>query len=172
MISITYINDDDRAFGLAGMTISLAALDAIDRIQEISMDSEGPMVHFSSDYYFCGGPMLSAKATWNNLIRNFHLTTSMAVGNIMARSMVRSGERMPTEVMNTLKDVVIEEGRETCALEDDEIDALFNKALAQNHRLFSNPRMIPAVNRLADLFTQRRSMSGRELEEALSMLHF
>lgn len=172
MISITYINEEDKAYGLAGMTISLASLDAIDRVQEVSMDADGPMVHFSHEYYFAGSPAISPKATWNNLIRNLHLTTSMAVGNIMARSMVRSGERMPSGVMDTLRAVVHEEGRDTCALEDDEIDVLFNKALAQNHRLFSNPRMIPAVTRLADLFTQRRSLSGRELEEALSLLQF
>ena len=31
-MTLTYLNEDDKAYGLAGMAISLAALDAIDRV--------------------------------------------------------------------------------------------------------------------------------------------
>lgn len=34
-LTLTYLNEDDRAYGLAGMAISLAALDALDRISSI-----------------------------------------------------------------------------------------------------------------------------------------
>ena len=53
-ITLAYQNEDDRAYGLAGMTISLAALRAIDRVVRISLDSDGPMVEFSQEYYFYG----------------------------------------------------------------------------------------------------------------------
>ena len=45
--NLTYLNEDDRAYGLAGMAISLAAFDAIDRVASVSLDSEGPMVNFT-----------------------------------------------------------------------------------------------------------------------------
>ena len=51
-LTLHYSNEDDRAYGLAGMAISLAALDAIDRISSVSLDAEGPMVTFSHSYYY------------------------------------------------------------------------------------------------------------------------
>ena len=51
-MTLTYLNEDDKAYGLAGMAISLAALDAIDRVAGVSLDSDGPMVTFSHQYYF------------------------------------------------------------------------------------------------------------------------
>ena len=35
-MTLTYLNEDDKAYGLAGMAISLAALDAIDRVAGVS----------------------------------------------------------------------------------------------------------------------------------------
>ena len=60
--NLTYQNEDDRAYGLAGMAISLAALDALDNVVFVSLDSDGPMVHFTHSYYLCGSPVLSPKA--------------------------------------------------------------------------------------------------------------
>lgn len=39
-LTLEYSNEDDRAYGLAGMAISLAALDAIDRIAEVNLDGK------------------------------------------------------------------------------------------------------------------------------------
>ena len=65
-LTLAYLNEDDRAYGLAGMMISLASLRAIDRVAEVSLDSEGPMVEFSHEYYFPGSPSISPKSTWDN----------------------------------------------------------------------------------------------------------
>ena len=69
-LTLAYLNEDDRAYGLAGMMISLASLNAIDRVAEICLDSDGPMVEFSHEFYFQGSPSISPKATWDNLHRN------------------------------------------------------------------------------------------------------
>lgn len=167
---LIYSNEDDRAYGLAGMAIAIASLDALDKIAEVSIDSEGPMVEFLGSYYYAGSPSVSPKATWNNLIRNFHLTTTMAVGNVLARSVVRLGSEIPADAIATLRDIVEAEGRDTCSLEEEETNALFDRVLMQTRRIFYNPRMHPAVRDLATVISRRRRLSGLELSEQLAML--
>lgn len=169
-LTLTYLNEDDRAYGLAGMVISLASLDAIDRVAEVSIDAEGPMVEFSHEYYFPGSPTISPKAVWDNLIQNFHITTSMVVSNILARSIVRLKEEAPQDVMQQIHDEVEREGRETCSLEDDEIENLYQNALMRARRIFRNPRLHPAIDEFARVISRRRSLSGMEILDELHLL--
>lgn len=171
-LKIYYENEDDRAFGLAGMAVTIASLDAIDRIAEIWLDADGPMVSFSNDYYFSGSPSVSPRASWENLIRNFNLTASMAVGNLMARSLVRLGKEIPEDIMENLRKTVLLEGMESCALDEDEVDALLSRSLVRANRIFRNPRLHPAVKALASVISRRRRLSGHELEDELSILQF
>ena len=60
-LTLQYLNEDDRAYGLAGMALSAVALDASDLISSISLDSEDNMVLFSDGYYFIGSPSVSAQ---------------------------------------------------------------------------------------------------------------
>lgn len=170
-ITLAYQNEDDRAYGLAGMTISLAALRAIDRVVRISLDSDGPMVEFSHEYYFSGSPSISPKATWDNLVQNFHITTAMVVSNILARSMVRlKNSEVPHDLLDVVLKEVHREGMDTCGLDEDEIDNLYNHALNRSHRLFSNPRFHPAVDELARVISRRRELSGMEIQDELHIL--
>jgi hypothetical protein len=169
-LTLTYLNEDDRAYGLAGMVISLASLRAIDRVAEVSLDSEGPMIEFSHEYYFSGSPSISPKATWDNLVQNFHITTSMVVSNILARSIVRMKEEAPAAIMKEIYSEVEREGRDTCALEEDEIENLYNNALMRASRLFRNPRLHPAIDEFARVLSRRRTLSGLEIRDELHML--
>ena len=169
-MTLTYSNEDDRAYGLAGMTISRAALDAIDRIVCISLDSDGPMIDFSHDYYFSISPVVSPKAVWDNLLRNYHITASMVVSNILARSLVRLGEEVPKNVMDAAYREIETEGMESCGLEEDEVKMLYDKILHQNRRIFLNPRLRPAIAELAHIISRRRRLSGVELREQLNYL--
>lgn len=168
--SLSYLNEDDRAYGLAGMMVALANLDAIDRVATVNIDTDGPMVEFSHAYYFSGSPSISPKTTWDNLVSNFHITTSMVVGNVLARSLVRLKEEAPKEVMKAIYDLVEEEGRDTCSLENDEIESLYNHALHRAMRLFKNPRVHPAIDEFARIISIKRSLSGREVFDELHLL--
>lgn len=168
--SLSYLNEDDRAYGLAGMMVALANLDAIDRVATVSIDNDGPMVEFSHAYYFSGSPSISPKSTWDNLVSNFHLTTSMVVGNILARSLVRLKEEAPEEIMKEVYSQVEEEGRDTCSLENDEIERLYDHALNRALRIFRNPRMHPAIDEFARIIALKRSLSGREIMDELHLL--
>lgn len=169
-MTLTYLNEDDRAYGLAGMVISLASLHAIDRVAEVWLDADGPMVEFSHQYYFPVSPTLSPKSTWDHLVQNFHLTTSMVVANVLARSVVRLKEEAPAEVMKEIYEVVEQEGRDTCSLEEDEIENLYNNALQRARRLFRNPRLHPAIDEMAKLISRKRRLSGMEIADELHTL--
>lgn len=165
-----YSNEDDRAYGLAGMAISMASLDALDRVTEIFLDAEGPMIDFSNAYYFSSAPSVSPKVVWENLMSNFQLTTSLVLGNVMARSLVRLGTPVENEVFDKIRDLVREEGRDVCSLEDEESDAVFDRMLRHTMRLFHNPRLHPAVRELAGVISRRRRLSVIDLAEELDLL--
>lgn len=169
-MTLQYINEDDRAYGLAGMVISLASLRAIDKVAEVSLDADGPMVEFSHQYYFPGSPVFSPKATWDNLVQNFHITTSMVLANVLARSVVRMKGQAPDDLLKQVYDEVEREGRETCELEEDEIRNLYNNALQHSRRIFMNPRLHPAIAEFAGVISRRRHLSGMELLDELHYL--
>ena len=168
--TLAYLNEDDRAYGLAGMVISLASLDAIDRIAQVCLDTDGPMVEFSNEYYFAGSPSISPKSTWDNLVQNFHLTTSMVVSNILARSLVRMKEEAPESILRHIYQEVEKEGIDTCSLEEDEIENLYNNALKRSLRLFKNPRLHPAIDEFARIISRKRTLSGMEIRDELHLL--
>lgn len=170
IMTLAYTNEDDKAYGLAGMAISLAALDAIDRVSSITLDTDGPMVTFSHQYYFSGSPSISPKTTWDNLLHNFYITSAMVMSNVMARSLVRLREDVPAELMNEIHNEILAEGRDTCSLEDDEIDTLYDKTRTYMGRIFRNPRLHPAINDFAHLLARRRSLSGNEILDELRAL--
>lgn len=169
-LTLHYANEDDRAYGLAGMAISLASLDAIDRVVEFTLDSDGPMVIFSNDYYFTSAPAVSPKAVWENLMRNFHITASMVLSNVMARSLVRLNEEIPDDVLSEIYGRIADEGRETCGLEDDEIRTFYDKTYYSQRRIFANPRLRPAIDELSRIISRRRRLSGMELRDELELL--
>lgn len=168
--NLKYSNEDDRAYGLAGMAISMASLDALDRITEIYLDAEGPMVRFSQHYYYSQSPAVSAKAVWHNLVSNLQLTTSLVLSNIMARSLIRFGSEAESSVYEEIRRLVREEGRDVCSLDEEESDAVFDKVMNHSKRLFYNPRLQPAVRQLAGVIARRRRLSVLELAEELELL--
>ncbi|MBO5445494.1 MAG: hypothetical protein J5995_09195 [Muribaculaceae bacterium] len=169
-LTLQYSNEDDRAYGLAGMAISLAALDAFDRIAEINLDGEPSMVEFSNEYYFSGSPSISPKSTWDNMVQNFHITASMVISNVMSRAMVRMHREIPAEVLGAVHTAILDEGRDSCGLEDDEIDTLFNRTLSYSRRIFANPRLHPAIEEFARVLSRKRVLSGNELRDELRIL--
>ena len=169
-LTLAYLNEDDRAYGLAGMAISLAALDAIDRIAGVSPDAEGPMVSFSHEYYFSGSPSISPKSTWSNLIHNFYITSAMVVSNVMARSIVRLGKEVPDDILDTIRMEMEAEGADSCSLDADEVDTLYRKTMTGMRRIFANRRLHPAIEDFARTLSRRRTLSGMEIYDELRAL--
>lgn len=97
-----YRNEDDKAYGLAGMVISAGSLDALELVHSVSLDADGPMVRFSEAYHHLLSPSLSPKGVWEQLRRNLYITAAMAVGNLMSRSVVRDGAEVPVRLLGDL----------------------------------------------------------------------
>lgn len=167
---LQYSNEDDRAYGLAGMAITMASLDALDRITEVFLDADGPMVTFANNYYFSSAPSVSPKVVWENLMANFQLTTSLVLSNVMSRSLVRLGRDADEDIYETVRTLVREEGRDVCSLDEEEADLVFDKMLRHSRRLFNNPRLHPAVKQLAGVISRRRRLSVLDLAEELELL--
>ena len=168
--TLAYSNEDDRAYGLAGMAISMASLDALDRITEVYLDAEGPMVTFASNYYYSSAPSVSPKVVWENLMTNFQLTTSLVLSNVLARSLVRLGQEAEEDVFAQVRSLVREEGKDVCSLDEEEADLVFDKMMRHSRRLFHNPRLHPAVKQLAGVISRRRRLSVLDLAEELELL--
>lgn len=170
LTDLTYMNEDDKAFGLAGMAVSLAALDAMDRVVGVSLDADGPMITFSHEYYFPTSPSLSAKASWTNMVQNYYITSAMVLSNVMARSLIRLQKDVPESIMTRIREEIAEEGRTSCDLEDDEIDDIYAKTHTYMRRIFRNPRLAPAIEDFAHTLSRRRSLSAREIMDELRAL--
>ncbi len=168
---LAYMNEDDRCYGLAGMAVSLYKLGGLDRVASATIDTEGPMVVFSHEYYYCGSPSLSPKAAWKNLVNNYYLTLGMVLGNVMARTIVRSSSEPAENLLDAIHTEAMAEGHDVCSLEDDEVERIFNSSVRQLKRLFSNPYVTPGVHELARTIARRRTMSGAELNETLYYLN-
>lgn len=169
---LSYKNEDDRAYGLSGMALALASMDALDRVAEISLDSDGPMVAFSNDFFYMGVQAASPKAVRQKLMENFQLTSVLAVSNVLARCLVRDRLPKADQMLAPIKKAISDEGRDELGLDDDEIDRLYAGVLAYSRRIFENRRIHPLIKEFAELLRSRRSLSGREIAEMLSQGRF
>lgn len=167
---LAYRSEEDRCYGLAGMTLALATLDAIDSVVRVSMDDTDSMVMFSNEFYWGSSQAASPKAHWHFLMRNFQITTSLALSNILSRCLIREHGADPTEMLQALYPVIESEGMEICELEEDEIKNFYDNSLRKAHRTFSNPRLHPYIDRLVNILSTRRTLSGREIAEELHAL--
>ena len=168
IFTLSYLNEEDKAYGLAGMAISLAALDALDMVTEVSIDKVGPMVTFSHQYYFYSSS--SPKLTWDNLLHNYYITSAMVLSNLMARSLVKHRQEIPYDLLERVHSEIVKEGKESCSLEEDEIEALYSKTASRMNRIFRNPRLHTAIDEFSRTITRRRTLSANEIIDELRAL--
>ncbi len=85
MEKFRYIDDVDRAYGAAGMAISLVIYDGDSLLYSINLDADDPhdIMEMSPDFFFAGNPVVSAKAAWTQIVNNFSIGVSMLIANLM-----------------------------------------------------------------------------------------
>lgn len=167
---LRYKNEEDRAYGLAGMMIAVASMNAIDQVALVSLDAEGPMVTFSNEFYFPGSQSASPKATWRRLFDNFQITSAMAISNVLSRRYIHERTSEIEDMLAPLREVMIAEGEDVCSLESDEVDRIFNRMLSHTSRIFGNRRLTSYIDEFASIIARRRRLTGREIEEELELL--
>ncbi|MCC8113135.1 MAG: hypothetical protein LUD17_00205 [Bacteroidales bacterium] len=166
-----YSDEEDKSFGLTGMVISLNIYDQYSMLREVSMDRpDGEGIAFTPDFYFDGNPRMSAKIAWNEMVRQYQMLTGMVLGNVMCRSMVHLRKPLAQERLDAMRRIVEEEGTQSCSLEQDEIDAIFNKTYNYLERLYSNRQVATIADRFAAVLRRRRTMTGTDVEEEIETL--
>lgn len=171
METLSYRHDEDRCYGATGMTIGLVIYDGEDMLDSVDVDSPADeMVRLTNEFYFNGNPSLSAKAAWNTILRNFNLMTAMVISNALCRSIVLDGMPMRFETKQTLHDVIAHEAAESCSLENDEMERLFEKNYTYLHRVFNHRGVQGIARDMARNLMENRRMSRLEVLEQLRAL--
>lgn len=171
---LSYRNEDDKCYGITGMAMAVVIFDGEDVLAGINMDAEPEnVIQFTGDFYFNGNPGYSAKNAWNQMLKNFNLAMALSIGNVLCRRLILDSARMDQEIADYLRNLMIDEGRDNCSLEEDETDSLFNKNYAYLNRVFSHHGVQSVAREFAEELRKRRQMTRLDVIEhlrALSML--
>lgn len=172
--TLRYTDETDRCYGLAGMAMAIVVTDSEELLAAIDLDAPADaMMEFTPQYFFAGNPRLSARLAWNHLVEHYQLTMGIMVANVLSRYYVNRRQEITPEVLRLMHDSLLDEGRDTCQLDEDEVNMLFNKQFSYMQRLFRHQGVQTVVRDFADDLARRRHMSVNEVIEgfhALSML--
>lgn len=170
--TLQYRDGNDRAYGVAGMAVSLVLWDGEPFLAAISLDNPvGESIEFTPAFGFSGNPRMTASIAWREIAKQFELSTAMIMGNVMCRSYIVASQPLSVEEKNVLRDIILQEGNTSCSLEADEVDRLFNKTYRYLDRVFSHSGVAGLVHNLARTLNERRRMSALEVFEILDDLN-
>lgn len=175
MEKLRYTDETDRCYGAAGMAISLVVFDGEDILSAISLDGpEGSQtMTLAPEFFFAGNPGVSAKTAWRQILKNYNLGIAMVTANLLCRYLVNRHTGLPDNVRDALHALAVEEGTEACQLDQDEIDAIFDKNINYLTRVFTHRGVHTVAHDFASALSQRRSLSrldALEMLQALQML--
>lgn len=168
---LRYSDDTDRAYGVAGMSIAMVLWDGQPFLASVSIDSPiGESIRFTPAFGFSGNPRLMASFAWRQHIKEFELTTAMIMSNAICRSYVRHAAPLSDSMSKALREIIRTNGYESCQLDDDEIDLIYNKTRRYLDRVFSHSGVSAIAHNLAQTLQLRRNMSAAEVFDILSAL--
>ncbi|MCM1162896.1 MAG: hypothetical protein NC339_01385 [Muribaculaceae bacterium] len=172
MEKLRYTDETDRCYGAAGMAISLVVFDGEEILSAISLDSPegGQTMALTPEFFFAGNPGVSAKTAWRQILKNYNLGIAMLTANLLCRYLVNRHTGLPADVRDTLRSLALEEGRDSCQLEDDEIDAIFDKNINYLTRVFSHRGVHTVAHDFASALQSRRHLSRLDALDILQAL--
>ena len=169
---LKYKDDSDRAYGLAGMAIAMMLWDGETYLASVSMDAPvGQSIEFTPAFGFTSNPRLSASLAWRENIKQFELSAAMIMANTICRQFVQHSQPLSRNASVALKEYLRNEGHETCALDDDEIDIIYNKTDRYLNRVFAHSGVSAVAHDFVTQLLQRRKLSSGEVLEILSILN-
>lgn len=172
-VTLKYIDEEDKSYGLVGTAVGMLIYECDDHLLGLSLDDPDPdeSVKLVAEHYFAGNPSMSAKIVWKNLLSQYQMLVAMTVSNYLCRALVhRHVKSIDPFEKNLLRQTIIEEGHDTCQLEDDEIDAMFNKGYLQLQHVFSHSGVQGVIHDFASNLRKMRSMDHEEIENQLMSL--
>lgn len=170
--ALRYSGEADRSYGVAGMAIALVLWDGEPFLASVSIDKPvGSSIEFTPAFGFTGNPRLSASLAWRELFKQFELSAAMIMGNVICRSYVGSSQPLSSTMVTALREVVRNEGRDICSLEEDEADLFYNKTQRYLDRVFSHSGVSSVAHNFASVLREKRTLSSGEVFELLSVLN-
>ncbi|MDE6121329.1 MAG: hypothetical protein K2F63_06025 [Muribaculaceae bacterium] len=168
---LRYAGDKDKAYGLAGMAVSLVALDGEEYLAGIYIDRE-PSEAFALDRVFGlkGNPRMSAKILWEQAVKELRLSASVALGNLVCRRYLLDRKGVGRDETEAIRRAVRQEASQHCELDFDEADRIFDHCLSYADRLFRHSGVQSVATGFADHILSRRSMTASEALELLASL--
>lgn len=168
-ISLKYTDDKDKSYGLAGLAVSLFIYESDDYLSSLSLDDESP-VTFIPEFYMVSNPDFSPKTVWSHLVKQYEIYIAMAVGNYLSRQLVYKRQNVDPFAKTELRKTIYEEGKNTCSLDEDEIDSLFTKGYSNMQKVFSHPGVQNVVRDFADKLEKARTLSHDDISTILRAL--
>lgn len=168
---LSYNDETDKAYGLAGSTITLVAADGEHYLAALNLDADpAEAITLVSGFGIKTNPRMSAKEIWTQAVKELRVFALMAIGNVVCRTSQRAHRFLNAEEEALLRSVITEEAATHCELDSDEAAELFDTNLMFVERLFNHASISPVVNSFASTLTSRRRLSGAEAVEILASL--
>lgn len=168
---LSYADDRDKTYGVAGMAITIVALDAEDYLDGINLDGDpGEHILMSHDFASKGNPRMSAKIVWEQTLKDLRLWTSMALGNVVCRRYVLAHRGLTTSDQTELRSALRRDAEEHCGLDSDESDRLFDSCLGYVDRIFRHQGVLPIADSFARTLAERRTLTASEAIDILASL--
>lgn len=170
---IKYADETDKAYGLAGMAISLVAWDAEEWLTAIDIDAPADSaLEMTSEFYMTLAPRVGAKAVWEQASKRFRLTAAMTVANVSCREMsLRNHGSLPGDLDSELRELLADEGAYLCGYEPDEVSRLYGQVLNYCSRLFGHPGVRSLAAKLASRIIEARRLDSPEVFALLAPLN-
>lgn len=171
-MKLNYKDEKDKCYGATGMAMGIVIFDGEDMLSAVNLDADpAGIIEFVESFYFSGNPRVSAKTSWNRILNSYNISMGVSMANILCRSLVMEGMAVDEETLGHLREIMIEEGRAACSLDDDEINSLFDKNYGYLRRVFSHSGVQSVAREFAETLTRMRRMSRAEVVDNLRALN-
>jgi len=171
VVTLKYKDEKDRAYGLGGMTVCMCMLENEQFIDNVSLDAEPDEgLVFTPDFFHASNQQLSAKSVWKDNLDHFQLMASMMVSNVLSRALVRYHEDISRELSDLIINRLIEEGKEVCTLDDDEVKDIYYKTYSFFHRVFSHSEVSRVMEGFVEELVKKRQIDNERIRYCLRPL--
>lgn len=159
------------AYGVAGMTITLVALDGEEYFSGIDLDApSGEHLIMSHDYGIKGNPRMSAKIVWEQTLSELRLAASLALGNLTCRRYLLAHMAVRPAELDAIRDALRHDASQHLDMEKDEADHIFDNSRQYADRLFRHQGVADIAHSFAGKLIDKHQMSASEALEILSSL--
>ncbi len=147
--------------GVAGMILVILALGAEELLAAVDMHAPaGQNLKFYPDAGINANPRISAKVVWAQAVKDLRMVTSMALARILCQNIANHNSGLNSSTIEVLRKSVSSMAAESCALDKDESDALFDSCLSYVERIFLHPHVRECVVPFGK-FLKRNGVTGK-----------